>query len=403
MAELTFSGSYEPLSESFREHYLKFVGNHSKTLLDSLTNADSISLQASQKPFQSPSWLRPGLMGVGSVAATLVIGSALTEQANSQLHPPDYPEVPQPDLLSESPVQRAAAATASSPAAIASLSPTPPEMMDSIEVQASRRPFRELLAERLQQRSYNPQVLNPGLQAAIAQTSRSSQTQAPITPSATQEAANPPNSTIALADLPQLQAAPAGSLNSSTDLNESPSPEQASAVNTAEISNIAPSGTTPSGTTTSNNATSNNAPANSLAFDESIVLEKFILGTQVSAPERIESSQVSAIQGANTPQENSSEAASLQAVPTPASFALPLSNVRIQRLTPEQALKISQMNETQGLRVVRLSPQFYQQLWATMNTGEPSPAPVYGFLDQEQQTVMIPVGDRDGSNLSVGQ
>jgi hypothetical protein len=50
-----------------------------------------------------------------------------------------------------------------------------------------------------------------------------------------------------------------------------------------------------------------------------------------------------------------------------------------------------------------VSSQDYQRLWAILNAGEPSPAPVYGFVDQKQQVVLLPFGNRDENSSSVGQ
>jgi len=371
MAELTFSGAYEPLSESFKEHYLRFVGADQSDVL--LYGSTDRKIDVVCRSLRTSPWLRTGLMGAGSVAATLVIGSALTEQANSQLHPPEYPEFPQPDVLGDSRFQSATDA-ASSPAAIASLTPTPPELMDSVEVQAARRPFRDLLAERLQQRSYSPPLLNLTQQAAIAQTNRSAQGQAnPVASAAVSSSTSLPNS-VSLADLPQLQAAPAELLDGATS-TELPTTEQGE---TAAVSHSVASG--------------------SLELNEAIALSPLTPGS-VSAPERIVTERASV-----TPlpefQETSTTNTLVEPIPTPSpnSSAFLHPEVQVRPLTQEEALKISQTGES-NFRVVHVSSQNYQQLWATLNAGEPSSAPVHGFIDQKQQVVLLPFDDREGNGL----
>jgi hypothetical protein len=371
MAELTFSGTHEPLSESFEEHYLRFVGaDQSESLLYGSTsrNVDSV-----RTLLQSSPWLRTGLMGAGSIAATLMIGSALTEQANSQLHPPEYPEFPQPDVLGDSRSQEA-----SSPRAIASPTPTPPELMDSIEVQTARRPFRDLLAERLQQRLFSSSLATPELPAAIAQANRSTPGQAnPVMSAAVSGSSSLPNS-VPLADLPQLQA------------------------NSAEMPNGVTSTQSPATEQVETPAASHPIAAGSLELNEAIALKPFTPGS-VSTPERIvvERASVTPLpefqQGtstANTVVEPRST--SFADIPT---FLHP--EVQIQPLTQEEVLKISQAESS--FRVVHVSSQDYQRLWAILNAGEPSPAPVYGFVDQKQQVVLLPFGNRDENSSSVGQ
>lgn len=371
MAELTFSGAYEPLSESFKEHYLRFVGADQSDVL--LYGSTDRKIDVVCRSLRTSPWLRTGLMGAGSVAATLVIGSALTEQANSQLHPPEYPEFPQPDVLGDSRFQSATDA-ASSPAAIASLTPTPPELMDSVEVQAARRPFRDLLAERLQQRSYSPPLLNPAQQAAIAQTHSTLGQTNPVASAAAPSSASLPNS-VPMADLPQLQAAPA-ELPDGTTSTESPATEQVE----TPVANPVASG--------------------SLELNEAIALKPFTPGS-VSAPERIAAERASI-----TPlpefQETSTANALVEPIPassedTPA-FLHP--GVQIRPLTQEEVLKISQTDES-NFRVVHVSSQDYQRFWASLNAGEPSPAPAYGLIDQKQQVVLLPFSDRHENSSSV--
>ncbi|NJL35482.1 MAG: hypothetical protein HC899_01085 [Leptolyngbyaceae cyanobacterium SM1_4_3] len=373
MAELTSFEAYEPSSESFEAHYSRFVGaDQSESLLYGSThrNVDSV-----RKFLRTSPWLRTGLMGAGSVAATLVIGSALTNQANSQLHPPEYAEFPQPDILSDRPFQ-AASPTASSPAAIASLTPTLPERIDSVEVQATLTPFRDLLAEQLQQRSYRSPLLSLGPQVAIAQANRSALGQTNSVATADSGFANLPNS-VPLANLSQLQPA-------LTELPDGATSIQSPATEQAEM----PSASTP-------------VISGSLEFNEAIALSPFVPGSQVSVPERIEAERASVTPLLEVFQENSTTNAPMESTPAPSvgasKFLYP--EVQIQPLTQEQASRIAQTGEV-SFRIVRVSLQNYQQLWATLNMGEPSPAPVYGFVDRGQQIVLLPFGDRDENGSS---
>jgi hypothetical protein len=367
MAELTSFEAYEadePLFESFNEHYSRFVGaDQSEPLLYGSThrNVDSV-----RKFLRTSPWFRTGLMGAGSVAATLVIGSALTEQANSQLHPPEYPEYPQPDVLGDSRSQEA-----SSPAAIASLTPTPPELMDSVEVQAARRPFRDLLAERLQQRLPSPSLSSLELQVAIAQTNRSTQGQAnPVASAAVSSSASLPNSMSAL---PQLQAAPA-------EMPEGVTATESSAPELVETS-----------------AASHPAVSGSPELNEAIALKPFTPGS-VSAPERIAVERASVTP---LPEFQGTSTTNTLVEPVPPSsldssaFLHP--EMQTRPLTQEEALKISQTGES-NFRIVHVSSQNYQQFWADLNAGEPSPAPAYGFIDPRQQIVLLPFSDREGND-----
>jgi hypothetical protein len=64
--------------------------------------------------------------------------------------------------------------------------------------------------------------------------------------------------------------------------------------------------------------------------------------------------------------------------------------VRLVALTPETAMEVAHLNQVAPFRVFQLSEQDYQRLWMEMSQPESESAPTYGFIDYQQQVVVLP-------------
>jgi hypothetical protein len=396
MAQFPFqsNSNLTPELKSFMVHYLRFGGYHPEDLPPQTLNSELGDRAVSRSLDLSP-WL----MGAGSLAATLVIGTLLSEQANSQLQSQAPDPLPPDQAAERSP-------TAATPQDTRiSLVPTPPEVMESAAVQAARRPFRDQLAEWLQ--TQQKPVPSP---------------YADRLPTVAVAASVPPSvPEIDISDRPASPSAP------SSAATAEPSVTVASPSSVA-VSPSAPAADTIASFTDSNPSVSAQplfaaeqdlSRVKHMRAQPSVVLSSDVLAQPygIAAPERIATQPASAVQLSRTtiPVRSASvvtqpatcvaadrpthtEPSATQTVKAENGLAKQLgtaaeapaqkSLARLVALSPETAAQ-SRLHPVAPLQVVHLSPQDYQQLW-TAASPIPASAPTHGFIDYQQQIVVLP-------------
>lgn len=389
-------------------HYLRFVGCQPEDGSAWAIESSGLGDRAAPHFMQRYPWLQTGLTGAGSIAATVVIGSLLS-QADSRLSPQASFALPQSDASIEgrsakSPEPSSASASSASPSPVrAVLAPTPPEVMESIEVRAARRPFREQFAERLQAQQASvtksqavrlPQPIAANNQAGDDRTATAQPAPIQTAPIQTALSVQPAESTatsplpVLSEGLPQLQ--PASTVEFSALVSNSVAPPERQLPVAPSVTHQAdePSDAQPLETqppSEVNVPIVERSPADAVAT----ACAAAPAATSVSATS-VSLEALNAEAAAAMKQEALAHLAKTQETRQSSSPDRRSDAVRLVALTPETAMEVAHLNQVAPFRVFQLSEQDYQRLWMEMSQPESESAPTYGFIDYQQQVVVLP-------------